>query len=179
MPKAKPQPIIGQPFTDSDPLFSVIVADYEPSVSRDYFRRKMACLAAQTCTDFEVLVYHDGPKSKSYAEDLAGGPLHPATQFFVTPTWIGDWGHSSRDLGIRAARGRWIIHTNADNVFYPSLIAVLKDMVTDRKPWVFAYPPPTYPRGIKSLAMWLSRPSGRRASPPKCARSIWPSATAG
>ncbi len=138
MAKPKPAPIIGQPFTSSDPLFSVIVTDYEPSVPRDYFRRKMACLAAQTCKDFEVLVYHDGPKSQSYADDLAGRPMHPATKFIVTPTWIGDWGHAARDLGIRAARGRWIIHTNADNVFYPDLIAVLKDMLTDPQPWTFA-----------------------------------------
>ncbi len=140
-PKPKPAPITGQPFTDSDPLFSVIVTDYEPSVPRDYFRRKMACLAAQTCDDFEVLVYHDGPKSQSYDEDLAGGPMHPATQFFETPARIGDWGHAARDLGIRAARGRWIIHTNADNVFYPDLIAVLKDMLTDPQPWTFANRP--------------------------------------
>lgn len=157
MPKPMPQPIIGQPFSDDDPLFTVIVTDYEPSVPRDYFRRKMACLAAQTCDDFEVLVYHDGPKSCSYAEDLAGGPLHPATQFFATPTRIGDWGHSGRDLGIRAARGRWIIHTNADNVFYPSLIAVLKEVATDPRPWAFALPPKRYPRGVRSLAKWLDR----------------------
>lgn len=150
-----PQPIIGQPFSDDDPLFTVIVTDYENSVPREYFRRKMACLAAQTCDDFEVLVYHDGPKSCSYAEDLADSPMHPATKFFVTPTRIGDWGHSGRDLGIRAARGRWIIHTNADNIFYPSLIAVLKEMITDPQPWAFALPPKIYPFGMRNLAKWL------------------------
>lgn len=139
--KPKPTPITGQPFQDDDPLFTVIVADFEPSVSRDLFRRKMACLAAQTCRDFEVLVYHDGPKAQSYAADLAGSPTHPATQFFATPSHVGDWGHTGRDLGIRAARGRWIIHTNADNVFYPNFIAVLKDILTDPQPWVFASRP--------------------------------------
>ncbi|CAN1571720.1 Glyco_tranf_GTA_type domain containing protein [Paracoccaceae bacterium] len=164
MAKPKPAPIIGQPFTSSDPLFSVIVTDYEPSVPRDYFRRKMACLAAQTCKDFEVLVYHDGPKSQSYDEDLAGGPMHPATQFIVTPTRIGDWGHSARDLGIRAARGRWIIHTNADNIFYPYLIATLKEVLTDPQPWTFAYRPRNIvylPNrvgfGMKGIAAWLDR----------------------
>jgi len=142
----------------------VIVTDYEPSVPRDYFRRKMACLAAQTCDDFEVLVYHDGPKSESYDEDLAGGPMHPATQFIVTPTRIGDWGHSARDLGIRAARGRWIIHTNADNVFYPTLIEVLKGVLTDPQPWTFAHRPKKIGYlsrrvgfGLKGIARWLDR----------------------
>jgi hypothetical protein len=152
-----PTPIVGQPFLADDPLFTVIVTDYEPSVPRDYFRRKMACLAAQTCSDFEVLVYHDGPKSCSYEEDLAGGPVHPATQFVVTPTHTGDWGHTGRDLGIRMARGRWIIHTNADNLFYPNLVAVLKDLVTDPQPWTFAYPRKKYPSGIKRIAKWLDR----------------------
>lgn len=138
MAKSGPQPITGQPFRSDDPLFTVIVTDYEPAVPRDYFRRKMACLAAQTCDDFEVLVYHDGPKARSYEDDLADGPLHPATQFVVTQARIGDWGHSSRDLGIRAARGRWIIHTNADNVFYPNLIATLREVLADPKPWGFA-----------------------------------------
>ena len=162
--KPKPEPITGQPFRDDDPLFTVIVTDYEPSVPREYFRRKMACLAAQTCDDFEVLVYHDGPKSCSYVEDLADGPMHPATQFIVTPARVGDWGHSGRDLGIRAARGRWIIHTNADNVFYPSLIAVLKDVLTDPQPWAFADRPKRVASlsrrvgfGLKGMARWLDR----------------------
>lgn len=157
MSKPRPEPITGQPFCDDDPLFTVIVTDYEASVARDDFRRKMACLAAQTCKDFEVLVYHDGPKSQSYEDDLAGGPMHPATQFIITPARIGDWGHSARDLGIRAARGRWIIHSNADNVFYPDLIAVLKEIVTDPKPWTFARPPKAYPLGLRRLVNWLDR----------------------
>lgn len=154
---SRPEPIAGQPFLPDDPLFTVIVTDYEPSVSRDHFRRKMASLAAQSCKDFEVLVYHDGPKAQSYAEDLGGAPMHPATRFIVTPERVGDWGHSARDLGIRAARGRWIIHTNADNVFYHNLIAVLKDMLDDCKPWAYALPPLRYPLGLRTLTKWLDR----------------------
>jgi hypothetical protein len=53
--------------------------------------------------------------------------IHPATQFHATEARANDWGHSNRDRGIRAARGTWIIHTNADNVFYPRLIERLRD----------------------------------------------------
>lgn len=49
------------------PMFSVIVTDCEPSIDRDLCRRKMTCLAEQTWRDFEVLVYHDGPKQTPYA----------------------------------------------------------------------------------------------------------------
>jgi len=107
-------------------MFSVIVADYEGSVTREMFRRKMACLANQTCKDFEVLVYHDGPKATSYEEDIAGIDLHTATTFHITKTRANDWGHSNRDQGIRMASGDWIIHTNADNVFYARLVERLK-----------------------------------------------------
>ena len=164
--KSRPAPITGQPFRADDPLFTVIVTDYEPSDSREFFLRKMAFLAAQTCKDFEVLVYHDGPKVQSYDDDLAGGPAHPETQFIVTPMRVGDWGHTARDLGIRAARGRWIIHTNADNVFYPNLIAVLKEMATDPGPWAFALPPRGYPFGLRRLAKWLDQRLDQRLAAP-------------
>ena len=49
--------------------------------------------------------------------------------FFITEEHQGDWGHWNRDRGIRVARGEWIIHTNADNLFYPELIEVLKEYV--------------------------------------------------
>ena len=111
--------------TEKAPLFSVVVVDYEGSVTRDQFRRKMKCLADQSDKDFEVLVYHDGPKATSYEEDLAGALSHPATRYFVTSQREDKWGHPNRDRGVRAARGDWIIHTNADNLFYPNLIEVL------------------------------------------------------
>jgi hypothetical protein len=161
-PKARPPAISGQPFRDDDPRFSVIVVDYEPSVPREVFRRKMACLAEQTCKDFEVLVYHDGPKAQSYQEDLGGAPFHPDTQFIVTPTRAGDWGHSNRDLGIRAARGRWIIHTNADNVFYPNLIATLKAALDDPQDWAFLT---MSPRNRPPVPKWLARLVDRHFSP--------------
>lgn len=159
MPRSdrKVEPIQGQPFRPDDPMFTIIVVDYEPSVPREIFRRKMANLAAQTCDDFEVLVYHDGPKSQTYEQDMQGCPMHPATTFVVTPTRVGDWGHSNRDLGIRAARGRWIIHTNADNVVFPNLIQVLKCHVTDPRPWVFALPPQNPPLGFRRLIRWADK----------------------
>ena len=112
--------------SSSAPLFSVIVVDYEKSVSRSEFRRKMKCLSEQTCKDFEVLVYHDGPKDVPYTEDIEGVEIHPETKFFITEDHEGDWGHSNRDRGIRAARGEWIVHTNADNSFYPNFVESLK-----------------------------------------------------
>lgn len=114
----------------SDPLFSIIVVDYEGSVSRDDFRRKMRSLSRQTSKNFELLVYHDGPKATPYEQDAEGIDLPARTSFFVTPERKGDWGFSNRDAGIRAACGEWIIHSNADNVFYPHLIETLEAALT-------------------------------------------------
>ena len=136
---------------NAPPTFSIIVTDYDKSIPRDRFRRKMRCLAAQTSPDFEVLVYHDGPKSIPYADEVADLDLHPATQFIVTDARANDWGHSNRDRGIRAARGRWIIHTNADNVLYPTLIERLRAEVVDAPPEMQMVAP-RYPILIKSLA---------------------------
>ncbi|MEY4697709.1 MAG: hypothetical protein RIT14_2137 [Pseudomonadota bacterium] len=113
------------PVSDHAPRFSIIIVDYEGAVPRDIFRRKIASLAAQDFRDFEVLVYHDGPKATSYAEDVAGLDLPPGLQFHITPTRANDWGHSNRDRGIRAARGDWILHSNADNLLYPDCLRVL------------------------------------------------------
>lgn len=113
------------------PTFTVVVTDYEPSIPRELFLRKMRCLAEQTCDDFEVIVYHDGPKAVPYAVEVAGHPFHARTRFVVTERRANDWGHSNRDRGIREAAGIWIIHTNADNLFYPNLIERLKSAATD------------------------------------------------
>jgi hypothetical protein len=39
-----------------------------------------------------------------------------------TANRFNDWGHSLRDLGIREARGDYILHFNADNVLYPNAL---------------------------------------------------------
>ncbi len=130
------------------PLFTIIVADYEPSVPREIFRRKMECLASQTCKDFEVLVYHDGPKSSKYSDDVAGMEVHPATHFNITAKRANDWGHSNRDHGIRAATGEWIIHSNADNVFYPVLIDRLKKAIESKVSSLVRRQKPIVPRSL-------------------------------
>jgi glycosyltransferase involved in cell wall biosynthesis len=138
------------------PMFSVIVTDYEPSVDRDLFRRKMTCLAEQTCKDFEVLVYHDGPKQTPYAEETLGIALHADSRFIVTDARANDWGHTNRDRGIREARGEWIIHTNADNLFYPQLIERLKTSVEGTIPTMLEITR-HHPRQIRSILKRIDR----------------------
>ena len=134
------------------PTFSIIITDYEGSIGRDLLRRKLNCLVNQTCQDFEAIVYHDGPKKTSYERDVEGMELPINIRFVVTETRMNDWGHSNRDRGIREARGDWIIHTNADNVFYPNLIEKLAEGTSKNRPPVKKIVKRRFPIIVKSIA---------------------------
>jgi hypothetical protein len=54
----------------------------------------------------------------------------------ATPQRFNDFGHSLRDLGIRAARGEYIVHFNADNVLYPDALEQVAAEIA-RKPRIF------------------------------------------
>jgi hypothetical protein len=99
------------------PLFSIIVVHYQGVNSHETFLRGYESIAAQTFTDFELLVFHDGPL------------LDPAVSFPCEVTTTrqrhDDWGHSLRDLGIRRATGEYIVHFNADNRLYPNALEEL------------------------------------------------------
>ena len=101
----------------SMPLFSIIVVDYQGVNSHETLLRGLGSLHAQTFRDFEILCYHDGPL------------LYPQRQFpepiICTDRRFNDWGHSLRDLGMRRARGEYILHFNADNLLYPSALEEL------------------------------------------------------
>jgi hypothetical protein len=96
------------------PLFSIIVVHFQGSVPHDFFCRAIASLQAQTFRDFEILAYHDGP--------LVDPNVRWPVPITCTERRYHDWGHSLRDLGIRAATGDYIIHLNADNVLYPDAL---------------------------------------------------------
>ncbi len=93
------------------PLFSIIVVHYQGTVPHAIFCRGIASLQSQTFRDFEILAYHDGPL-------LDPGVSWPVP-ITCTERRFNDWGHSLRDLGIRAATGDYILHTNADNILFP------------------------------------------------------------
>ncbi len=97
-------------------FFSVIVPYYDASVSDDDLTRCLASLAAQTFRDFEVLLFHDGPPSRALPAAPANVPGYTPR---CTSARANDFGHSLRDVGIRLAKGEYIIHLNGDNLLYP------------------------------------------------------------
>ena len=121
---------------EQKPRFSIIVVDYDQSVSRDHMRRCLDSLKAQTYQNFEILLYHDGPKQQAYQEELNSEQFSAINEVVVTPTRYNDWGHSLRNMGIKNAQGDYIIHLNADNLLYPHALERLNDIsLQKREPW--------------------------------------------
>jgi hypothetical protein len=99
--------------------FSIIAVDYEHHVPRPGMKQGLLSLANQTFKDFELIVIHDGPKNIPYEEEFDFNVFQNPPVFLNTPEKMGDWGHSSRDLGMRNASGEYFIQFNIDNIFYP------------------------------------------------------------
>jgi hypothetical protein len=106
------------------PRYSVVVPHYDGSVSDETLLRGMRSLAEQTHQDFEILLYHDGPLSRSLP-DLSGFGFGRRVRTNITDQRHNDWGHSLRDLGIAEARGEYIVHFNPDNLLYPKALEVI------------------------------------------------------
>ena len=110
------------------PRFTVIVVHYQEVNPHPIFMRGINSILSQTYKDFEVLVYHDGPL------------LDPTVEFPVpvicTETRYNDWGHSLRDLGLRRAKGEYILHFNADNLLYPNALEEISKAI-DREPRIY------------------------------------------
>jgi len=102
--------------TINKPKFSIVMVDYDQSVNRDYMRRAVQCLMVQTYTEFEVILLHDGPKEIPYDKELNLDQLNFIDQIIITEQRFNNWGHTLRDMGIRAAKGDYIVQFNADNV---------------------------------------------------------------
>lgn len=117
----------------ANPLFSIIIPHYEGSVTLALLQRALDSLHRQTCQDFEVLLYHDGPKRTPFEAELDLSRYPKISYLEATPQRYNDSGHSLRDLGIHRARGEYIIHMNADNLLYDfALERIVTTMQTPR-----------------------------------------------
>ena len=107
------------------PLFSIIMPHYHAAIPYDRFVRAVSCIVAQSHPGWELLIYHDGPVEDTSTQAFVDSLTDPRIHFQATRHRHGDWGHSLRDLGIKTARGHYILNTNSDNVLYPHCLAIL------------------------------------------------------
>lgn len=109
------------------PKFSIIGTHYDKAISDEGMMQCLESVDNQTCQDFEILLYHDGPLSRPLPsfDHLKNKPVFKATK-----KRYNDWGHSLRDLGIKEAQGEWIIHLSIDNTMFET---ALEDLVNSMK----------------------------------------------
>ena len=103
----------------NDYKFSVIVPHYDGAISDKDLLRGLGSLERQTFRDFEVILLHDGPLSRKLP-NLEKLNLNIKT--IITEKRYNDWGHSLRDIGIKEAKGEYLLFFNADNILYPQAL---------------------------------------------------------
>ena len=121
--------------------FSIIATDYEPYVPRDRMYEGLESLAAQTFTDFELIIVHDGPKPTPPDEYYTDGLNYTYMEtdkhygvYGLEEFYAGyGWGHHSRDLGMRSSKGEYIINFNIDNILYPDALEKINRRLTSSK----------------------------------------------
>jgi hypothetical protein len=73
-------------------------------------------------TDVEVWIIHDGPTDYVYKGSF---------RFVCTPTRVNKSGHNSRNYGIYLSHGKFILHTNYDNIYYSDVFDILDSNLED------------------------------------------------
>lgn len=125
--------------------FTIIATDAENHVPRNRMKQGVRSILNQTFTDYELLIVHDGPRSKEFELDLPDNArLIETDQFYgiygLEEFYAGyGWGHHSRDLGIKEAEGEYILHFNIDNTLYPHALQTISDVIDKTKAEVVIY----------------------------------------
>ena len=116
-----------------NPKFSIIVPHYDGVISDELFLEGMDSILKSTYKNFEVLVYHDGPTSRPIPQSFKSVYDYHNIDYKIreTKTRYNDWGHSLRDLGIREAKGKYILHFNPDNILYPDVLEGISTLDDD------------------------------------------------
>jgi glycosyltransferase involved in cell wall biosynthesis len=115
-----------------NPFLSIIIPHYDGAITDDELEECLHGLSQQMEIDFEVILLHDGPQSRPFP-DLDRYPQFPIRKF-ISKRRFDDWGHSLRNIGIKKAKGKYILHLNPDNIVYKSLVYRLKEEVNKEYP---------------------------------------------
>jgi glycosyltransferase involved in cell wall biosynthesis len=117
----RPLPVVGRP------KVSIAVATYDQ-------RDELACLLysfrAQTYSNWEAVVVHDGPGP--VARDVVAAIGDDRVRLIETPERKQQYGHPWRDLGIFACTGDYIGLTNGDNYYAPVYFEWMLHLLTAR-----------------------------------------------
>ena len=97
-----------------DSLISIVVPLYN---KEKYIRRTLLSVLSQTFTDYEILVVNDGSTDQSL--ERAKEVKDERIRFFTKPN---SGPASARNLGVRNAKGRWVMILDADDELEPGIL---------------------------------------------------------
>ena len=115
------------------PLVSIITPVYNAA---RWLPETMACVRAQTLTDWEQILVDDGSTDNSVAIIEAAARCDARFRLLRTPHNSGP--SAARNLALEAARGRFIAFLDADDLWLPEKLARSVDWMT-RHDYAFIY----------------------------------------
>ncbi len=104
------------------PFFTIIATYYQGVTKPDIYQRFTQSLLQQTFGDFEALICHDGPLLYK---------VNSPYDIICTAARRNRWGHNLRQIGLNRAQGKYILHTNADNVYNPDALRNIYDTIRE------------------------------------------------
>ena len=122
-------------------MFSIIAVDYDGSITPEERKRFLDSLRSQIFEDFELILLHDGQRKYDISKELYD--LNVVTEESLFRGNV--WGHNLRSRGIQLAKGKYILHTNVDNLYYPE---ALWDLYQSLIPGVNIYIPAVKMMGL-------------------------------
>lgn len=121
------------PETEKIPMVSVVMPVYN---AENYLRESLGSLLGQTYTDFEIICVDDGSSDQSPAilREFA-----QKKQPFTILTQDHAYAGAARNLGIRHAKGKYLLFLDSDDRFLPAMLetVVTKAEETDADICVF------------------------------------------
>jgi len=113
--------------------FSIVIPYHHSVSSEKEVNDLLDLLRRQTFSNYEILLIHDGPNPDQEKLNVHGVNYHE------TPVRYNDWGHSLRDLGLRMAKGEYIMFLNCDNLLREDALDKLNTLSEEPLEFSFTY----------------------------------------